>query len=525
MKCLRRKQDFLTQSIGQPLAATFEKIVRPFKYVQIDLTGRHIAEGGEEIYGLVVICVQTYNVRIYGVQNRKLESISLALEVLIQEFGPPTLISCDREGSFCRLAEKLKPKEMKALEATHNIQVKFSVANGHFTTGLVERRMKSVHDFIGKMEMQGSGFSTTDVSLMFQFVAFTLNSVPYGVRNINSYSEKKIQELRGRPELISFIRPADWLLFSAPKGIDFTTIQNTLRPPIKSAIDKIVALQDFRNEELMEELNKQYKNVNLQASNKLKENSIVLLRHMNKEQKREPLRLARVDKIHDSRDGSQRIVGVTYQNVRKNKDGNWIGTATRVERCVKDIILVDSALNDATLHPVAEATAEVDTDTTPELDEDPVAEATAEVDTDNTPELDEDTVTEANAEVDTNTDPAVDDTTELETRTKKSIHDPNSGEITVKGNSMENIAELTGHTDEPKEMSPELEVPKNANADTGNTETNETAVDSQQTSHSNDKSEPQNLVRRSKRIMNKPNPAIPPEDIGDNDNPKDIDYA
>ena len=394
---------------------------------------------------------------------------------------------------------------MKALEATHNIQVKFSVANGHFTTGLVERRMKSVHDFIGKMEMQGSGFSTTDVSLMFQYVAFKLNSVPYGVRNINSYSERKIQELRGRPELISFIRPADWLLFSAPKGIDFRTIQNTLRPPIKSAIDKIVALQDFRNEELMEELNKQYKNVNLQASNKLKENSIVLLRHMNKEQKREPLRLARVDKIHDSRDGSQRIVGVTYQNVRKNKDGNWIGTSTRVERCVKDIILVDSALNDATLHPVAEATAEVDTDTTLELDED--------------------TVTEANAEVDTNTDPAVDDTTELETRTKKSIHDPNSGEITVKGNSMENIAELTGHTDEPKEMRPELEVPKNANTDTGNTETNETAIDSQQTSHSNDKSEPQNLVRRSKRIMNKPNPVIPPEDIGDNDNPKDIDYA
>ena len=228
---------------------------------------------------------------------------------------------------------------------------------------------------------------------------------------------------------------------------------------------------------------------------------------MNKEQKREPLRLARVDKIHDSRDGSQRIVGVTYQNVRQNKDGNWIGTATRVERCVKDIILVDSVLNDATLHPVAETNAEVDTDTTLELDED--------------------TVTEANAEVDTNTDPAVDDTTELGARTKnKSIHVPNSGEITVKeGNSVENIAELTRHTDEPKEMRPELEVPKNANTDTGNTETNETAIDSQQTSHSNDKSEPQNLVRRSKRIMNKPNPTIPPEDIGDNDNPKDIDYA
>ena len=74
-------------------------------------------------------------------------------------------------------------------------------------------------------------------------------------------------------------------------------------------------------------------------------------------------------------------------------------------------------------------------------------------------------------------------------------------------------------------MRPELEVSKSVNTDTGDTETNEAAIDSQQTSHSNDKSEPQTLVRRSKRIMNKPNPAIPPEDIGDNDNPKDIDYA
>ena len=78
MKCLRRKQEFLKQSIGQPLAATFEKQVRPFKYIQMDLTGRHIAEKGEDIYGLVIICIQTYNVRIYGIQNRKLESISLA---------------------------------------------------------------------------------------------------------------------------------------------------------------------------------------------------------------------------------------------------------------------------------------------------------------------------------------------------------------------------------------------------------------------------------------------------------------
>ena len=93
-------KSFLKQSLGQPLEANFQIVVRPFKYIQMDLTGRHIAAGGEEIYGLVCICLQTYNTRIYGIQNRKLESVSLAIEVLIQEVGPPDFISCDREGAF-----------------------------------------------------------------------------------------------------------------------------------------------------------------------------------------------------------------------------------------------------------------------------------------------------------------------------------------------------------------------------------------------------------------------------------------
>ena len=57
--------------------------------------------------------------------------------------------------------------------------------------------------------MQGAGFSVTDMSLMLQYVAFQINSIPYGVKNINSYSDKEIQELKQDPELITFIRPAD----------------------------------------------------------------------------------------------------------------------------------------------------------------------------------------------------------------------------------------------------------------------------------------------------------------------------
>ena len=72
-----------------------------------------------------------------------------------------------------------------------------------------------------------------------------------------------------------------------------------------------IYLDDARKAQLIErnipEQNhvfEQYAHVNLEASNKLKVNSIVLLRNINNETKREPLRLARVDEIHESRDGS-----------------------------------------------------------------------------------------------------------------------------------------------------------------------------------------------------------------------------
>ena len=56
--------------------------------------------------------------------------------------------------------------------------------------------------------------------------------------------------------------------------------------------------------------------------------------------------MARVEDIKETRDGSQRVVVVTYNKVGMNKKGKWIGTPVTVERCVKDLILVDEALED-----------------------------------------------------------------------------------------------------------------------------------------------------------------------------------
>ena len=76
-----------------------------------------------------------------------------------------------------------------------------------------------------------------------------------------------------------------------------------------------------------------------------------MVRNIGNKPKREPLKLARIEKVHDSRDNTQRVVTLTYHNVRLNKDGDWVGTPVQVDRCINDLILVDNALNESMLNP------------------------------------------------------------------------------------------------------------------------------------------------------------------------------
>ena len=78
---------------------------------------------------------------------------------------------------------------------------------------------------------------------------------------------------------------------------------------------------------------------------------MVLVRNIANETKREPLNIARINKIKESRDNVQRVVILTYHNISKNRNGKWIGTPMTVERSVNDLILVDDALNESMLSP------------------------------------------------------------------------------------------------------------------------------------------------------------------------------
>ena len=140
-------------------------------------------------------------------------------------------------------------------------------------------------------------------------------------------------------------------MFQAPKGIDFRSIQNNLGIAVRDTIDKLEVLDEFRTNEMMNVINKQYDNVCLEASNQLKINSVVLLKNIAYKAKIEPLRLARIEEIKKSRDGTQRVVVVTYHDINLNKKGEWVGNPVTVERCVSDVVPVDNALNESMLNP------------------------------------------------------------------------------------------------------------------------------------------------------------------------------
>ena len=110
-------------------------------------------------------------------------------------------------------------------------------------------------------------------------------------------------------------------------------------------------MKEFRKGEYLELLNKQYPNMNLNSPKKVKINLVVLVRNIANEPKREPLKLARIVKIHDSRDDTQRVVTLTYHNVKQKKDGEWTGKPVKVDRSINDLVLVDNALNESMLNP------------------------------------------------------------------------------------------------------------------------------------------------------------------------------
>ena len=81
------------------------------------------------------------------------------------------------------------------------------------------------------------------------------------------------------------------------------------------------------------------------------------------------MKLARVLQINESKDNAQRILTLEYNNIKKNKEGIWIGTPKIVERSINDVIPIEKAINESLMNLSLSKTEVDDTDGVNEDDE------------------------------------------------------------------------------------------------------------------------------------------------------------
>ena len=208
--------------------------------------------------------------------------------------------------------------------------------------------------------------------------------------------------------------------------------------------------------------------MHLKEPRKVEKNSVVLLRNIANESKREPMKFARVLKVNESKDNAQRILTLAYNNIKKRKDGNWTGIPITVERSINDVIPIDTALNKSMLSPIM-LEKEIDIDK-------------------NIDETDENALINADENTNERDETALDDITVNERINEDTLGDKKGSNS---NNKDENIDEER-KDDEKKEITRKVEG--------GNKQT-----------------------RRSERIK-KQRVEIHPDDIGDNDDENDKNY-
>ena len=93
------------------------------------------------------------------------------------------------------------------------------------------------------------------------------------------------------------------------------------------------------------------------------------------------MKFARVLQINESKDNAQRILTLEYYNIKKNKEGIWIGTPKVVERSINDVIPIDKAINESLMNLNLSKTEEDDTDEVHEVDGNIINEETKEENT------------------------------------------------------------------------------------------------------------------------------------------------
>ena len=345
IRCLQRKKQHCLVRNGCLHKSLLSTEIVPYKYSQLDLVGPYKTQG-VVLYGLVVICIQTKITSIYATDGKTTMSFVHPLQAHFTKYGCPFEIVCDFEGGLLKVLKSLGTFNEHVFKR-FDILIKIVPSNAHHMMGLVERRIRFIHQLLCQYDFSDTQLSVTDLGHLFTTVSNIINRTPYGVKNFSTVPSAHIVNSLESPELLHLITPNDWTMLKSPEGISFALLQQQQLSLDDYKQMKLQKLLDFHSCQILPQMVSNWDGKRNIASNKLKINSIVMFKKRMLEPKNIPLKLARVISLEDSTDETQRVALIKYFNASELelKDGHLEGRGREIRQNVENLIPIDEAID------------------------------------------------------------------------------------------------------------------------------------------------------------------------------------
>merc|ERR1711888_2690 len=151
LQCQHRKMRPIPVHMGLANRCMFQDI-RIFKFLSVDLKGPFIISTGKSLYALVMICLQTKITEIVLLDSRNSTAILEGFNVVFSFYSTPVRITTDKESGIIKISNSL-PQINAALLNQHHVSIDFIPAKAHHLAGSVERRIKSISNILGTLDM------------------------------------------------------------------------------------------------------------------------------------------------------------------------------------------------------------------------------------------------------------------------------------------------------------------------------------------------------------------------------------
>ena len=149
------------------------------------LTGRHTPTDSCA-HTVVMTCIHTKLTKLLMTSNRIIKSPTYAINALIAE-----VLYFDKASTVVAIAKVNQLRD--SLFKEYKIDFRFYPAPSYKSLGLVEHRMRQMHNYIGKLTLSDSKISLADFSTFLNMSQNHISTPPLGIANINDVQVTKIE--------------------------------------------------------------------------------------------------------------------------------------------------------------------------------------------------------------------------------------------------------------------------------------------------------------------------------------------